>query len=90
MRQALERLDRDEEAYPGVLLGIAAVLATPVHRGIFKAISWLSARPRAFEAFSEPAEALVWARRLLAVPATSLTMSIAPAVASSRGRKQVG
>ena len=89
-RLIAERMDLDEEAYPGVLRGVAVVLATPVHRGIFKAISWLSAKPRPFELFLEPADALLWARRLVAVPADSLTISIAPDVSGSRATKQVG
>lgn len=76
-RLVAERMDQDEEAYPGILVGVAIVLATPLHRGIFKAISWLSRKPRPFEAFSELEDALTWARRLIAVPAHSLTMQIA-------------
>jgi hypothetical protein len=76
-RLVAERMDQDEEAYPGVVVGIAIVLATPLHRGIFKAISWLSRKPRPFEAFSDLQEAMTWARRLTAVPAHSLTMQIA-------------
>ena len=89
-RLIAERLDQDEDAYPGVLRGVAVVLATPVHRGIFKAISWLSTKTRSFEQFLDPADALVWARRLVAVPADSLTISIAPDVSGSRVTKQVG
>ena len=41
-RLIAERSDRDEEAHPGILIGLAVVLATPLRRGIFKAINWLS------------------------------------------------
>ena len=76
-RVIAERMDQDEDTYPGVLLGVAIVLATPLHRGIFKAISWLSRKPRPFEAFTSVDEAMVWARRLVAVPARSMTMPVA-------------
>jgi hypothetical protein len=70
-RIVAERMDHDEEAYPGVLRGVAIVLATPLHRGIFKAISWLSRKPRPFEAFSEVEAARVWARQLVGVQASA-------------------
>jgi hypothetical protein len=78
-RLVAERMDQDEDAYPRILLGVAIVLATPLHRGIFKAISWLSRNPRPFEAFAEIAEATTWARGLLRaqVPTHSMTMPIA-------------
>jgi len=84
-RLIAERLDQDEEAYPGVLIGLAIVLSTPLHRGIFKAMSWLSRKPRQFEAFTEPADAVLWARRLLANPAQSMTVPIAPDVSKRVG-----
>jgi len=46
------RAHGSDERRTGVLLGVAIVLATPLHRGIFKAISWLSRKPRPFEAFT--------------------------------------
>ena len=85
-RLIAERLDQDEELYPGLLRGVAIVLATPLHRGIFKAISWLSRKPRPFEAFSDVDEAMAWARRLVAVaPAHSTTMPIASDVTKRVG-----
>jgi hypothetical protein len=85
-RLVAERMDQDEEAYPGVLAGVGIVLATSLHRGIFKAISWLSRNPRPFEAFSELDEAMVWARRLIAVaPAHSVTLPIATDVTKRVG-----
>src|SRR3954471_4572138 len=36
-RLIAERLDQDEELYPGLLRGVGIVLSTPLHRGIFKA-----------------------------------------------------
>jgi len=84
-RLIAERLDQDEEAYPGVLVGLAIVLSTPLHRGIFKAMSWLSRKPRPFEAFTDPGEAVLWARRLLANPAHSVTVPIAPDVSKRVG-----
>jgi hypothetical protein len=84
-RLVAERMDQDEDAYPGVLLGVAIVLATPLHRGIFKAISWLSRKPRPFEAFTGVDEAMLWARRLVAVPARSMTMPVATDVSKRVG-----
>jgi hypothetical protein len=86
-RLVAERMDQDEEAYPRILLGVAIVLATPLHRGIFKAISWLSSNPCPFEAFAEVGEATTWARGLLRakVPTHSMTMPIAPDVTKRVG-----
>ncbi|HEX3774854.1 MAG TPA: hypothetical protein VHV51_10350 [Polyangiaceae bacterium] len=83
-RLVAERMDHDEEAYPGILLGVGIVLSTTMHRGIFKAMSWLTRRPRPFEAFTEISEATSWGRRLLNVPAHSMTIAIASDV-SKRG-----
>jgi hypothetical protein len=76
-RVIAERLDQDEDTYPGVLLGVAIVLTTPLHRGIFKAISWLSRKPRPFEAFTSVDDAMAWARRVVAAPTHSMTMPVA-------------
>jgi hypothetical protein len=85
-RLIAERLDQDEERYPGLLRGVAIVLSTPLHRGIFKAMSWLSRTPRPLEAFSEVQAAMLWARRLVAaVPAHSMTMPIAADVTKRVG-----
>ena len=84
-RLVAERMDQDEEAYPGVLVAVAIVLATPLHRGIFKAISWLSTKPRPFEAFTDLEEAMVWARRMLAVPTHSMTLPVATNVSKRMG-----
>jgi hypothetical protein len=86
-RLVAERMDQDEEAHPRTLIGVAIVLATPLHRGIFKAISWLSRNPRPFEAFSEVEDAMVWGRSLLRtqVPAHSLTQPIASDVTKRVG-----
>jgi hypothetical protein len=67
-RVVAERMDKDEEAYPGALLGIAIVLSTPLHRGIFKAISWLTRSQRPYEAFSRLEDARLWARQLVRTP----------------------
>ncbi|HWZ87214.1 MAG TPA: hypothetical protein VNW92_00140 [Polyangiaceae bacterium] len=84
-RLIAERSDRDEEAYPGVLVGLAVVLATPLQRGIFKAINWLSQASRPSEAFSDLETATAWARRLLAAPARSAAMPVAADVAKRVG-----
>jgi hypothetical protein len=83
-RLVAERMDQDEEVYPHILVGVAIVLATPMHRGIFKAITWLSRNPRPFEAFSEIDEAVIWARGLLRAQ-HSLTLPIAPDVTKRVG-----
>jgi hypothetical protein len=76
-RLITERMDQDEEAHPGVLVGLAVVLTTPMHRGIFKAITWLSQKSRPSESFSDLEAAMTWARRLVAVPAHSVTVPLA-------------
>jgi hypothetical protein len=85
-RLVAERMDQDEEGYPGVLAGVGIVLATSLHRGIFKAISWLSRNPRPFEAFPDVDEAVAWARGLVAAaPARSMTLPIATDVTKRVG-----
>ena len=76
-RLTAERMDQDDEAHPGVLLGVGIVLATSVHRGIFKAMTWLSRSPRPFEAFTDLEEAAKWARRLSNAPVRSVTLAVA-------------
>ncbi len=83
-RIAAERLDQDDEAYPGVLLGVGIVLATSLHRGIFKAMTWLSRSTRPFEAFMTVEEAVTWARRLSLAPARSMTLPVATDVTNKR------
>jgi hypothetical protein len=83
-RLVAERWDQDEHAHPGVLLGVGIVLSTTMHRGIFKAMSWLMQKPRPFEAFTEIPEAMTWGRRMLNVPVHSMTLPIAADV-SKRG-----
>jgi hypothetical protein len=84
-RLIAERSDQDEEAHPGVLVGLAVVLATPLQRGIFKAITWLSQTSRPSEAFPELETATAWARRLLTAPARSAAMPVATDVAKRVG-----
>ncbi len=76
-RLVAERMDQDDEEHPGVLLGMGIVLATSIHRGIFKAMTWLSRSPRPFEAFTTIADAQAWARRLVLAPVRSMTLPIA-------------
>lgn len=76
-RLAADRMDQDDDAHPGVLLGLGIVLATSIHRGVFKAMAWLSRSPRPFEAFTSVEEAVKWARRLSNAPVRSMTLPVA-------------
>jgi hypothetical protein len=77
-RMVAERMDQDQVAYPGAMLGVAVVLVNSFQRGIMKAISWLSTRPRPYEPFSTLEDAMRWANRLLATaPAQSATSPVA-------------
>ena len=89
-RVVVERMDQDEETHPGILLGVAMVLATPMHRGIFKAISWLTRTPRPFEAFSEIDDAKVWARDLIARTPASQTMRVSSNAGQAALAKRAG
>lgn len=84
-RATAERLDHDDDAHPGVLLGVGIVLATSLHRGIFKAMSWLSRSQRPFEAFTDLEEAMTWARRLTNAPVRSVTLPVATDVSKRTG-----
>jgi len=84
-RLVAERLDHDDEAHPGVLLGVGIVLATSLHRGIFKALSWLSRSQRPFESFTEVEEAVTWARRLANAPVHSMTLPVATDISKRTG-----
>jgi hypothetical protein len=83
-RVIAERLDQDEEAYPGILIGVAIVLATPLHRGIFKALSWLTRNPRPFESFSDVDGAKQWARGLLGAQASASHIRVSAQASDSK------
>jgi hypothetical protein len=90
-RLIVERMDQDDEAHPGILLGVGVVLSTAVHRGIFKAFKWLTRNPRPFEAFSDLEAAKVWARGLIAARSlSSHTMRVSTPTADGAVPKRAG
>ncbi len=71
--------ERGEAAYarhPGMMVGFASVMSSPVQRGMFTAIHWLTRRNREVRAFSSVSEGEAWlSSRLRAVEASTATSS---------------
>lgn len=57
---AAERGNNAEARYPGLLVGFAVVLSSPLQRGVFTAIHWLLKRSQTTRAFASTAAAEAW------------------------------
>jgi hypothetical protein len=54
------RANAAQERHPGLMVGFAVVLSSPVQRGVFTAIHWLLRRSDATRAFATMADAEAW------------------------------
>ena len=78
-RQLLgERGDAAYARHPGMMVGFACVMRSPVQRGIFTAIHWLTRRNRHARAFSIVTEAEAWLSSRLRAGETSTAASSPP------------
>jgi hypothetical protein len=65
-RAVAERMMKDGQRFPGVMLGCALVVHTPTSRGGVMAINWVANPAYPFTAFESASEARAWLVQLLA------------------------
>jgi hypothetical protein len=64
-RLVAERIDRDVERHRDQLIGSAVLLSSPIGRGVFKVIMWMTRSSHPMRSFAAVEPALQWLRGLV-------------------------